>query len=251
MTLDTASTTFQSWTQAEVNDRKRWGQDKWEKLAQNQHVFNNLIETLDNAWARGSDCYDHFASAPKSGTTLAQKGDFYSDDNITHLQAGHKVKLYGGNSVNHGGVVAMSRFEADNVESLFETRAYLSAHDAAVSPYIGYVSALDDTTPTDGAYFVRGTNTNTWKCVTRSSSTDQTTTDNQAGSYVDWDKLRIEFRVASVKFFINDTEVASHTLNLPTSVLMYLCGQIFGASTAHELYHDYCIAKALANTLSP
>lgn len=251
MALDLNGTTITPLTDAEIAERVRFGQAKWEKLAQNQIAAKNLLDTIQNAWSNGSDVEDHFADPPPT-TGSQRKGEWGTRDTAGHDEAGHFAEIGNGGNTR-GSIETPHKRRIDRVETVFEAGVRVSAHLAAIPTFAGFTSdptATHAISPAaDGAWFERGSNVNTWKCVSRSGGNDRTVTDNQAGNYVTWDELRIEFTVASVKFFINGTLVATHTSILPVAVL--LAGWLEKDPSSGQMDVDFARFVASENAVSP
>lgn len=242
MALDPTGLTVVQYSDADIAERTAFGQVKFERMAQNFIALTNLINQTRNPWALGSDAWDHFADAL---TTTGGRGQFTRTvAGQTHSPQDHLYSL-----TSAGEIRSTSNRRIDRVPSIFETRVKFSAFSTSL-PFIGLFDATSapDANTDNYAGFRKGTNTNTYKVVTRSSDTDRTTTDNLAANYTGWDTLRIEARTGAYTFYINGTLVATHTTSLPNSAIMYAF--ISGASSA-TLDVDYAVLTAISNSLSP
>lgn len=255
MALDQNGSTFGAWTDAEIAERVRFGQSKFEKIIQDLIAAKNNLNTLNNDWSLGSDIRDHFSDRPPNVGTFPQKGLWQTraalDSDLQASFDGHFITLVTASTFTSIDSGVGRRI--DQVETAFEARAKISAHGSTISPFLGFTNlatANHVSAPgSNGVWFERGTNANTWKCRSRSGGADQTTTDNQAGNYVNWDVLRIAFTVASAKFFINGTLVATHTLNLPITVGQL--GFVQHSTSAGDTKVDYAHFVATENAVSP
>ena len=262
MALDQNSRVIPGWVDAEVAERVRFGQSKFEKIAQGLIAANNSINTIKNAWAKGTDIWDHFATLPQDvnlrhGEWGAKRSG--SSGTVTVVELDHYVRLGIGTpaaNISASHVWSPHKRRIDRVASDMTARVRVSSWGFALArPGIGFTSdhtveVNAATPPADGAWFEIGTNANTWKCITRSGGAVQTTTDFQAGNYTSWDDLKVEFLVASVKFFINDTLVATHTSNLPTAVGLTAFVNVTGAGT-EDVELDLAVLEATENAVSP
>ncbi len=254
MALDQNGSSFGSWTDAEIAERVRFGQGKWEKLIQDLIAAKNLIATFNNPWSRNDDVWDHFTrdETTRAGYQLNRANS--GTPSYALDIPGHFLTLIA--QAGETSIFTVASRRIDRIATVFETRAQVIAHDPDVSPFAGFT--ISETAnhraspPSDGVWFERGSNANTWKCRSRSGGADQTTTDNQAGNYVTWDVLRIELAIGSAKFFINDTLVATHSVNIPTAVLLHGFVQVerSGAPTT-EFDIDFFSWSASENAVSP
>lgn len=87
----------------------------------------------------------------------------------------------------------------------------------------GFVDDGGTQNPGNGIYFeLRQTSgSGTWKCVTRASSSETLTTSSPAENYsLNWLKLRITCDGAGlITFYINGTQVAQQSTNVPTATM--------------------------------
>lgn len=96
----------------------------------------------------------------------------------------------------------------------------------------------------DGCYFryVDNVNSGNWQCVTASGGTRTTTNTSTSGYTGTYQRFRIEINTdaTEVKFYINDSLVATHTTNIPAFGLrvFYMINKTVG-NAARYLYSDY------------
>lgn len=127
------------------------------------------------------------------------------------------------------GAVVSALAEIDSIDiikrslnpvALFRIQAAPTGTNADKRFKIGFY----DTGATEAAYFEYdvGDSAN-WQCVTVSSSTATETVTSTAVGTTAFVELRIEFASAQVRFYINNTLVATNTTNLPVSTTLLHC----------------------------
>lgn len=250
---------YQTMTQAEFAEGAPAPKELGERLGSNLEYLERQRLLQVNAWTKGSDVWDHFAQeAPEYDDQIRDVGASHValsiqrlarvvQDGGTHDEANHKYNLGLG-----GGVWVVGGRRADVVESIFECRVKLSAYASSV-PAVGLFTRssgkIEGLSSTDGAWFRRGTNTNTWKLITKSGNVIRTTTDNQPGNYIGWDILKIEYLTAGCAFYINGTKVFTHTVSLPDTAV--LLGGCENGTASPTMDVDWISLRAIANDDSP
>lgn len=253
MSIDPNAQAITKWNPGDVISEGRIGFSKIEQLLNNDNAAANLLARTFNAWSLGSDVYDHFDRDVDANNWWIEKNA--SAGSITHDELAHLLDFSPtGTAICR--VNSRSKRRVDRVPSFVEARIKNGAFTTDRTPIVGFV---DDVTtninsgspPNNGVWFERGTNSNTYKARSRSSSTDRTTTDNLAGNYTGWDILRVEFDTEA-RLYINGTLVATHTVTLPTTT------GLFGVAASHRttgtgviLSVDYFVRAALQNSVSP
>lgn len=148
---------------------------------------------------------------------------------------------------------------------VFETSFNITTTSNSTERYalpIGFIDTYTAVNQVDGVYFLYdeggastgSTASGNWQCVTVSNSVRTFTTTSTAVVQGTWTTLRIEVNAAanSVSFFVNGTNVATHTTNIPSGsgretgfgwLLMKSVG-----TTARTVDFDYLSALSLLTT---
>ncbi len=122
--------------------------------------------------------------------------------------------------------------------------------DADLDRVVGFVSAVNTLTPTDGVYFRNeGTVDANWHAITRAAGveTDTDTTIALSDTYKD---LEIRVRTGVVEFLIDGAIVATHTANVPSDVNKLLSLGVFddgAAAPASAAYQDIDFVRVTGN----
>lgn len=243
MALDQNDVTFATWADAEIAAGVAGRTSLFEKLVQDLIVAKNLISSvLDVPWA-DDDIREHFELDFPALNKLSESACVHNADG--HYQ---QVQVVGATAA---WFQTVGTRRADRVPTFLKARVKAEEFSANCLPYVGF--SVDPTADhpgvSAGAWFEKGGTSNTWLAKTRSSSTDRTTTDLLAGNYTAWDVLGVDFGASSVKFYINDALVATHTVSLPTSVALY--GMVRAEGTNKSIYCDYFTWKQTTNPVSP
>ncbi|MBS1535298.1 MAG: hypothetical protein JST78_09490 [Bacteroidetes bacterium] len=176
----------------------------------------------------------------QEGVLLLSTGTTSTGNGVFRLGSNNAPQYYIGNG-------AISYEVYINIESLSNSTDRFTA-------IFGAYTAGNVNSTTNGIFFiydeggvwgggVLGASPN-WRCVTINTSVRTTTNSAVAISASGWVRLRIEINSAgtSVGFYINDTLVATHTTNIPsTSTAMHwynLFNKIAG-TTSLNMYADY------------
>jgi len=248
MSLDQAGTTFGTWTDAEIASGEAGTTTLFEKLVQDLIAAANILNaSIDTPWS-GDDIRIHFGN-PVSAYPLLTTYD-PGTGTIVHDMDNHLYTLTTGGATDFVAIYTLATRRMDTVPTVFEMRIKNSAFSATVLPVIGFSADPTNNNHHGGAaaWFEKGTNSNTWLCKTISGGTIRTSTDNQAGNYVGWDILKIDFTATSAKFYINGTLVATHTATLPVDVPLY--GMVKHGGTTGTVKVDDLTWKQTTNPVS-
>ncbi|MBK8100574.1 MAG: hypothetical protein IPK26_26070 [Planctomycetes bacterium] len=138
----------------------------------------------------------------------------------------------------------------------YEARVCMSALSTVSEEYVAHFGFIDNANsssePADSAAFAyrRTTDGDFWVCQTRSNSSETKTVtaiEPSTSAFAIF-KIVVASDGASVKFYINGSEVASHSANIPTGSGRYTgIGQRIyktAGSTARLMYFDWIRIKA-------
>jgi hypothetical protein len=145
------------------------------------------------------------------------------------------VKLVMGSSATSQTIRADAIWEAE----------FIILTDSAVTTtnlFFGMGTQLQALTEADSCYiyYAAAENAN-WKTKTRTSSAETVNTSSVAVSASTWYILRIKRLSSSVEFYINDSLVATHTANIPTSGVVVFGMSVMGvgAGVIRRVMIDY------------
>lgn len=218
---------------------------------------------VETRWILFDDCF--WASLPNGGWTQGSSGTGTSAASST-FGVDSTEKAQGVVALSTGtdaGTGRSSFYQCLNSLLLgqgtafeYEARVCLSNLSTAAQEFVVHFGFIDNANassePADGAYFVyrRATDGDFWVCCTRSNSTETktvTATEPSASAFAIF-KIVVAGDGASVKFYINGAEVASHSANIPTGAGRYTgIGQRIyktNGSTARLVYFDWVRIKA-------
>jgi len=246
------TTQYQSHSESDFAEGEPAISDQGKQIGSNQEYFNAQLALVFSAWTRGDDVWDHFSQLPDTTPERYQVGRVNNGSTIAHDEDNHFVKIgSSGTSTAGGTIYCAPRRRADRVPMIFEARVRMTEHSANATPYFGCLSHIAFSGALNGVMFQRGTNANTYKAVTVESGTVRETTDNQSGNYTSWDILKIVFDDTDANFYINSSLVATHTLTLPTTVLLYGACRYDHDAVDKYAEFDWMSFRSLENSLSP
>lgn len=253
-------TTHLTVTEAELLEGQNVDEALMTKIGSNQEFSETQRQLQTNAWTKGSDVWDHFSEdliefddaifigGSSHTSNSAQRLVHIIKNGASHDEDNHLMTM---GAAGDDAIWTRQSRRADRVESILEARVKVSVFGATTLPKIGFgpSTSVGPTTSVDACWFEKGTNANTWKCLTRSGGSIRTTTDDQAGNYIGWDILKIEYLTAGCAFYINGTKVITHIIVLPDTVA--LGGFCLCNGSSGNLKSDWFSFRAIADSVSP
>ena len=116
--------------------------------------------------------------------------------------------------------------------------AKLNTNDANTTIRLGAANSVAGAPPNHGIYFEKLDNDTNWFCVTRATSSE-TRTDSGIAVSTSYAEFKLIRTSAGVRFYINDTLVATHTATIPTVFLAVYAYIINSAAASKTVDVDY------------
>lgn len=147
-----------------------------------------------------------------------------------------------GNTAGGFDTIAYPNFTLGSGNMLvFETRWKCDATYTSLEPSIGFADNRSNGSGA-GNQIVFMSNTTVWLVQTVSAGVVTTTNTGVAFSPTTWQKLKIVATATSVKFYIDDILVATHTTNIPTTAAMGICATLYRVTSGATCLFDYVLA---------
>lgn len=173
--------------------------------------------------------------------------------------AGNSITVFSGAGFSSGAIrqshgaltgdfigVASTNFRPDQILAKLLMIIKDPNTDADLDRVVGFVSASNTLTPTDGTFFVNegGVDAN-WHARSRAGG-GQTDTDTGIALADTWKTLEVRVRSGVAEYLIDDAIVATHTTNVPSDVSQFLSLGVLddgAAAPASAAYQDIDLVR--------